>query len=258
MPDSLQGGSLAGTHEGKPGLPRGRSRLPAPAVSASQGERLRRAVIAAVAEDGYADVTVAGIVRRAKVSRVAFYAHFRGKEDCFLAATREGGQLMQDGVTAATRALPAGTSDEEVLRVACRAFLGFLAGEPAFARAFYVNMQTAGPRLVARFEAAEHRFAEMTATWHRRARARHPDWPAVPDHAYTALVGAYAALVRSAVRGGQTHELPELEDTLVSLHLAVLAGRPWPQPEVLPSDPVSARPGEPPPLSSARPCATRP
>ena len=32
-------------------------------------------------------VRVAGIVRRARVSRAAFYAHFADKEDCFLAAT---------------------------------------------------------------------------------------------------------------------------------------------------------------------------
>lgn len=228
MPDSVQGGTLAGTHEGKPGLPRGRSRLPARAVRASQHERLCRAVIAAVAGAGYADVTVADIVRRAKVSRVAFYAHFRGKEDCFLAATREGGQLMADRVVAATRALPAGTPDEELLRAGMRAFLGFLTDEPAFARVFYIDMATAGPRAVGRFEAAERRFAEMTATWHRRARGRHPGWPAVPDHVYLALEGATARLVRSVVRDGQTRALPELEDTIVFLHLAVLAGRPWP------------------------------
>jgi hypothetical protein len=33
--------------------------------------------------------------------------------------------------------------------------------------------------------------------------------------------------VRSMVRAGRTDALPELEDTIVSLHLAVLAGRPW-------------------------------
>jgi AcrR family transcriptional regulator len=227
MSDSLQGGSLAGTHEGKPGLPRGRSRLPARAVRASQGERLRRAVITAVADAGYADVTVADIVRRARVSRVAFYAHFRGKEDCFLAATRAGGQLLTDRVTAATRALPPGTSDEEVLRVACRAFLGFVAEEPTFARVFYIDMPTAGPRAVGRYEAAERRFAEMTAKWHRRALTRHPGWPTVPDEVYLALAGAVSKLVRTAVRNGEIHALPKLEDTLLSLHLSVLAARPW-------------------------------
>ena len=134
--DTGQGGTLARTHEGKPGLPRGRSRLPLPAVRASQRERLLRSVIAAVSESGYLAVTVADIVRRARVSRAAFYAHFADKEDCFLAATAEGRELMISQLVCATRALPAGSCDEAVLRVACRAYLAFLAGEPAFARVF--------------------------------------------------------------------------------------------------------------------------
>jgi AcrR family transcriptional regulator len=85
--DTRQGGTLARTHEGKPGLPRGRSRLPLLVVRASQRERLLRSVIAAVAGSGYPAVTVADIVRRARVSRAAFYAHFADKQDCFLAAT---------------------------------------------------------------------------------------------------------------------------------------------------------------------------
>jgi AcrR family transcriptional regulator len=228
MSDAKQGGTLAKTHDGKPGLPRGRSRLPAPDVRASQVRRLRGATIAAVAESGYAAVTVADIVRRARVSRAAFYAHFADKEDCFLAATREGGKLMAGRVVAASRALPAGTADETVLRTGFRAFLEFLATEPAFARVFYIDMQTAGSRAVERFDLACRRFADMTATWHQRARARHPDWPAVPGVAYLGLAGATAELVRSWVRNGETSGLPLLEDPLVSLHLAVLAARPWP------------------------------
>ena len=63
-----------------------------------------------------------------------------------------------------------------------------------------------------------------------RARERHPDWPAVPDEAYLALSGATAELARSLVHAGRTNALPGLEETLVSLHLAVLAGRAWPTP----------------------------
>jgi len=233
MAETLQGGSLAGSHEGKPGLPRGRSRLPAPDVRASQVDRLRRAVIAAVADDGYPDVTVGDIVRRARVSRAAFYAHFTGKEGCFLSATREGGKLLANQVVAATHALPPGARDEEVLRTAYRAFLSFLTDEPAFARVFYIDMTAAGPKAIGRLEAAERHFAKMTATWHRRARTRHPDWPAVPDEAYLALVGGTTELVRSAIRGGHAGALRNLEDTLISLHLAVLAGRPWPSPDEL-------------------------
>ena len=105
-------------NEGKPGLPRGRNRLPPDDVRASHRERLLRSVIAAVADDGYPVVTVADIVRRARVSRAAF-------------------------------------------------------------------------------------------------------------RAYLALSGASTELVRSVVRAGQTDALPGLEETILSLHLAVLAARPW-------------------------------
>ena len=227
MLDSKQEGILAGTHAGKPGLPRGRSRLPAPAVQASQRERLLRAAVAAIADKGYPDVTVADIVRRAKVSRAAFYLHFRSREDCFLAATRRGGQLLFGHVIQAVRAIGDDAPDEAVLRAGCRAFLGFLADEPAFARVFYIDMPAAGPVAVERLQDAGCRFAEFNARWHRRARARHPDWPAVPDEAYQALAGATAELVRSWVSADKTESLAELEDTLVALHLAVLASRPW-------------------------------
>ena len=225
--DTGQVGTLAKTHEGKPGLPRGRSRLPLPAVRASQRERLLRSVIAAVSESGYLAVTVADIVRRARVSRAAFYAHFADKEECFLAATAEGRELMIARVVAATRGLPAGSCDEDVLRVACRAYLAFLASEPAFATVFYVHMPTAGPGVADRLDAAAGLFADLNQKWHQRGREHHPEWPSVPPEAYLALAGATDELVRSMVRAGRTNALPELEETVVSLHLAVLTARPW-------------------------------
>jgi AcrR family transcriptional regulator len=197
-------------------------------VRASQRERLLRSVIAAVSEAGYLAVTVADIVRRARVSRAAFYAHFAVKEDCFLAATAEGRDLMIAQVVSATRALPAEACDEEVLRVACRAYLTFLAAEPAFARVFYIHMPTAGPRAVDRLDAGSGLFADLNQKWHQRAREHHPEWPSVPSEAYLALAGATFELVRSMVRAGWTDDLPKLEETLMALHLAVLAARPWP------------------------------
>ena len=197
-------------------------------MRASQRERLLRSVIAAVSESGYPAVTVTDIVRRAKVSRAAFYAQFADKEDCFLAATGEGRELMIGQVVSATRALPADACDEEILRVAYRAYLAFLAGEPAFASVFYIHMPTAGPRAVQRLDAGTGLFADLHQKWHQRARKHHPEWPSVPAEVYLALAGAASELVRSIVRAGQADTLPGLEDTLVSLHLAVLAARPWP------------------------------
>ena len=134
---------------------------------------------------------------------------------------------MFDSVMRAAQEAPADADDEEVLRVGLRAFLGFLADEPDFARVFYIDMPAAGPTAVERLQDGGFRFAELNAKWHRRARTRHPEWPAVPDEAYQALAGATAELVRSWVSAGKTEALPELEDTVVALHLAVLAASPW-------------------------------
>ena len=220
-------GSLARTHEGKPGLPRGRNHLPLGAVQASHRERLQLSVIAAVAESGYPAVTVADIVRGARVSRSVFYAHFADKEDCFLSATRDGARLMSSRMASAAKAVPPGAPDDQVLRAGLLAFLQFLADEPAYARVLFVEMPTAGQAAAERFDAASHRTAEMTRKWHRRARTRHPEWPSVPGAAYEALSGASTELIRPIVRAGQTDSLPGLEETLMSLHMAVLAGRPW-------------------------------
>jgi AcrR family transcriptional regulator len=191
---------------------------------------LLRAVIAAAGQAGFRSVTVADIVRGARVSRAAFYAHFEDKEDCFLAATREGGLLMADRVVAASRQQPADASAEATLRASLAAFLGFLAEEPTFARAFYIEMPAVGPRAVRQIEAGLHGFARLNRAWHERARRDHPDWPVVPYPAYYALAGATSELVRAEVRTGTADAITSLEDTLVALHLAVLAARPWPVP----------------------------
>jgi hypothetical protein len=83
-------------------------------------------------------------------------------------------------------------------------------------------------RAASRLDAGTRRFAELNRRWHEHARTRHPDWPAVPPEAYLALGGATTELVRSMVYADRIDDLPELEDTLLALHLAVLAGRPWP------------------------------
>lgn len=221
------GGSLARTHEGAPGLPRGRSRLPADTVLAAQRDRLVRAIVAAVAADGFADVTVADVVRRARVSRTAFYAHFTDKEECFFAACSEGATQLHEATVRAVQAVATTDCAEELLRVGLRAFLGFLVAEPAFARVFYVELPAAGRRAQERVRAAFGRWAEMNRRWHERARAHHPEWPQVPRDVYLALAGATGELIRDLVASGHTERLPLLEDVLVDLHLAVLAGRRW-------------------------------
>jgi AcrR family transcriptional regulator len=215
-----QGGSLATTHDGAPRLPRGRSSLPPSDVAAAQRTRLLSAAVATVAETGLRAATVAEIVRRAKVSRASFYAHFADKDDCIGQASANGWELLVGSVTSATRACPPDAEPEQTWRAGCRAFLRFLADEPAFAG----------------HDAATEQFASINREWHEKARARYPDWPEVPFDAFIGLSGATTELIGVRVRHGRTDELPALEDTLTALHLAVLAGQRW-------SGPPGARQG---------------
>src|ERR1700728_256269 len=141
-----QEGVLARTHEGEPGLPRGRSGLPLTAVRGAQRERLLRSVIAAVGRNGFRNLTVADIGRGAPGWRAGVYAHSADREDCSRAATGQGGLLMADRLRSASRRLPAGASPEATLRASIAAYLGFLAEEPTFARTFFIEMPAAGPR----------------------------------------------------------------------------------------------------------------
>lgn len=230
-----QEGSLARAHE-EPGLPRGRASLPQAAVRGAQRDRLLRAVIAASAQHGYLRVRITDIVARARVSRAAFYNHFTDKDDCLLAATLHGRALQIDRMTAAVRDLPAAASPDERLRASCRAFLEFLHDEPEFTRVFYLELPGAGPRAIARLAEAHQKFARLNEVWHERARERDPSIPMVGRAAFLATAGAATELVRAAVHAGSP-ALPELEDTLVNLHRALLLGIPWP-----PDGPLTQQP----------------
>lgn len=221
-------GALARVHHGLPKLPRGRSCLTEDAVRAAHRERLLRAVIAAVAPKGYPAVTVADIVSGARVSRQVFYEHFADKEECFLAASEEGCELMFRRVLEAQRALAGDSHATERLRAGVRAYLVFLVTEPEFARTFLLEVLAAGPRALAKRVAVHQRFARLTRAWHVQARREHPSWPAVRDEAYLGMVGAFHELVAECVREDRIEDLRKLEDPIMELHLAVFAGSPSP------------------------------
>src|ERR1700733_6706511 len=72
-----------------PPLPRGRHRLPFEVVVENQRRRLLAGAARALAEQGYAALTVKHVIEAAGVSRTTFYANFDDKRDCVLAAHRD-------------------------------------------------------------------------------------------------------------------------------------------------------------------------
>jgi AcrR family transcriptional regulator len=207
----------------RPGLPRGRTSLPPEQVRLAQRERLLRAVMAAVAEKGYAAATVADVVARARVSRAAFYEQFADKEACFLAAAAAGSEVLVSRVTAGAAAERGSSPPDAVaaLRGAIAAYLAICAEEPAFARCLLVELLAAGPRALALRNLGYGELARLFRAWHRTARARNPDWPEVPAQTHAAAVGAIHELVFVPVSAGRTGDLPALEEPLLALLLAL-------------------------------------
>ncbi len=95
----------------------------------------------------------------------------------------------------------------EDLRARIRVYLETLAGEPAFARTFLIEIGAAGPRALARRDAVHDAFAALIAEG--------------PEA--LACVGATNEIVIRYVSDGRTAELPELEDLLVSIYARLLA-----------------------------------
>jgi AcrR family transcriptional regulator len=192
-------------------------------VLASQRGRMLGAMASAVARKGYAATTVADVVAGAGVSRKTFYEHFRDKEECFLAAFDTGVDLLLDAIVAAQ---PAGEPTWlELTRARVRAYLEALASQPDFAHTFLIEVFAAGPHALERRAEVLRRFAQLFRDLHVEARRQFPGLPPVPEPIYIAAVGAINELVSDFAREGRTAELPELEDTLVYLQVALFAGR---------------------------------
>jgi AcrR family transcriptional regulator len=197
------------------GLPRGRARIPAEQVGAAHRARLLRAVVGAVADRGYANVRIADIVDRARVSRQSFYTQFDSKEACFLAAHADGVAVIlaefgaQIAVAEAPLAQLAGGID---------AYFALADREPEFARCMLIELPAIGPPgLAARLE-THRRIATLLAAWHAAARTGAGPgerWPTVPAGRYAAAVGAVHDLVFDLVaQPDRPRERPPAQEAL--------------------------------------------
>jgi AcrR family transcriptional regulator len=197
-------------------LPRGTHGLDRDVVEASQRSRLLEAVGRAVAERGYAAATIDDVVRRAGVSKKTFYEHFADKEDCFLAAYEAASEELLARVSEAHA-----VHDDwlERTRAGVRAYLRWLAAEPALARVFLIEVAAAGPRALERREALRDRYAELF-------RERRGAQPRLPIEVFHAVVAAVDDVVVRHIRESGAEDLPALEPVLVYLQTMLLAAQP--------------------------------
>lgn len=198
-------------------LPAGRHGFSREQVAHHQRERLIAGLAEAVAEKGYAAVTLTDIVKGAKVSRRVFYANFESKEQCFLAAFEVVLDHLHELVAEAVEGV-AGWPQQAI--VATRAVLAFLASEPDLARLCLVESRGAGPAVAARFNEAVGEMAPLL----RRGRAERPEGERLPDSTEDSTVGSIVSLAFRKVAAGEAEQLEDLLSDCVELVLLPYLG----------------------------------
>lgn len=138
-------------------LPRGRHGLTREAVTESQRNRIMQAMIEVVSDRGYPETRVVDVIEVAGVSRKTFYELFSSKEDCFLVTYDVLlGNLLGD--TAQGFESKPGAPWAERVAAGMGELLRHLAEHPDEARFAIVEVLAAGPKALARRDAALRQF----------------------------------------------------------------------------------------------------
>lgn len=182
--------------------------------------RLLEGMAHSVATKGYADTTVADIVREAGVSKRTFYECFATKKDCLIAlyvAASHGGLKVLKG------AIDPGRDWKTQVEHAMGAYLDCLASNPALLRTLFIEILSLGPEGLQVRRRMNQEMAEFVA---QVVNAGHPHTP--QDEALTAtmamaVIGGIDELVLQAIESNRTADLRTLTGPCSALVRAVLA-----------------------------------
>lgn len=187
-------------------------------VTETQRKRLLLGITRAVAKKGYAETSVADVLKEVRVSRRTFYELFKDKEACYLAAYDMAHDAMIDAIKQSQR----GVTDA-IVRVerAHVAFLDFIREHPDVAIAFSVGILEAGRRASERRQRAFEEFADLHAVLHRQCRDQHPELPEVPRRALVALTAGTNIIVIDELRRHGAVKLMDLLPVILYLSYSV-------------------------------------
>jgi AcrR family transcriptional regulator len=184
--------------------------LPREKVTEIQRTRMLAAAVEAVEELGYARMTVAQVISRAKVSRKTFYDVFADREDCFLAAFDQaithGGALVREAYTRAP-------GWREGIRSGLERMLIFLDDEPGLARVCVVEALGAGPRVLERRAQVLQDLARMIDQGRSLADVAHEP----PEVTAEAIAGGIFAVLHTRVVEGDGGPFTDLLGSLMSM-----------------------------------------
>ena len=191
-------------------LPPGRHGIPRDEIVESQRTRMLRAVLEVVAAKGWQETRITDIIARAGVSRKTFYEHFEEKDECFLAAYDAELTQLTEAVASAFLGEGARPWTDQV-RAAVTAFLRYLAERPAAARVCMVDAMGAGPRAIAKREAALRNFTYLVDAGRSEAKVE------VPGRTAVAVLGGANELIAAELLHGSATNLETLAPDMVYL-----------------------------------------
>jgi AcrR family transcriptional regulator len=200
-------------------LPGGRHKLPPEVVKASQRERLVRAMIEVVNEEGYEATTVPKVVAAARVSTNAFYSFFDDKAACFIEICEIAGNALFDGMAENATAPDWITALERGMGM----YLRWWQESAALTRAYMIDFPSVGRRSTEERDRQHERFKTImrySADW---ARQEDPMLPPISEVALDAAVSAPTDLIGREVRAGRLDQLTDLEDDILFLIIKLLS-----------------------------------
>jgi AcrR family transcriptional regulator len=195
----------------------GQAQLPPEFIASHQRARIISALAEVTAEKGYRAVTVTDVLKRAGVSRSAFYENFSTKEDCFLAAQEYAMSTALERVVTA-----AGICENwpERVRAGLAAFLDYVIAETALARTCMVEALTAGPAAVRRYEESQQAFVSLL----RLGRGVSPQDSELPESLEEAVIGGVFWILYQRLAGTEPEAIPDLLPQLVEFALTPYLG----------------------------------
>lgn len=205
-------------------LPRGRHSLTRDQVLAAQRERLMASVTELMAARGYAAIRVGDVAERAGVSRAAFYECFDSKEACTFAAYDRFIEVLLGRLAATERS----DNWDEFMVGLLEAYFGTLQEDLVVARAFQVEMDSAGEPARRKRRAALVRFAEFLRSERERLAQGHPGVHPLPLSAYLGVVYAARQIASDALDAQKSPRLLEMVPELAGwMNELLVPGAEW-------------------------------
>jgi AcrR family transcriptional regulator len=191
----------------RPAAPRG-------PAAAEPRDKIERATLAVVAEDGFGEAAIADIASRAGVSLTTFYAQFDGKEEALERALESSRtRLWATSEPVFRRA----SSWPEAIRDGIESAFGFYEAEPDYARVATTDVYAAGATELERLEISIERLSAFVEGGYDLDKA-------IPPIAREAIPSAMYSMLCQRVTEEGTDGLRELTPCATYLVLAPFIG----------------------------------